>query len=331
MAVGSVLFIGGTGIISSACARRVVDSGYELSVLTRGNTAIRSVPCETQILRGDIRDPASARAALGDRRFDVVVDFVAFTEEHIRTDLQLFRERTGQYIFISSASAYQKPLRQLPITESTPLANPFWDYSRAKIACENLLNQAFRDDGFPVTIVRPSSTYDRTALPFLGGWTAIDRMRRGKPIVVHGDGTSLWVLTHHVDFAEAFVHLLGNPHAIGDTFHITGDEVQTWDQIFRTLGAAAGVEPELVHIASETIAAQKAEWGPGLLGDAAHSVIFDNSKIRRLAPGWNATIPFSRGAREIIDWYDADPSRQHPSAEDDAAFDALVKRARSRS
>jgi nucleoside-diphosphate-sugar epimerase len=324
MAAETVLFIGGTGKISSACAARAVQSGFDLTVLLRGETHDRPLPPEAQILRGDIRDPASVRSALGNRRFDVVVDFVGFTEEHVRTDIALFRGRIGQYVFISSASAYQKPLGHLPITESTPLANPFWQYSRDKIVCEEVLNRAYRDEGFPVTIVRPSSTYDRTSLPFLGEWTAIDRIRRGKPIVVPGDGTSLWVLTHHVDFAAAFVPLLGNPQAIGDTFHITGDEVQTWDQIFRTLGRAAGAEPAIVHISSDSIARAVPEWGPPLLGDAAHSVIFDNSKVRRLAPGWVATIPFTRGAREIIAWHDADPARQRVNPQDNAAFDALI-------
>ncbi|OZM77954.1 SDR family oxidoreductase [Pseudonocardia sp. MH-G8] len=321
----TVLFIGGTGKISSACVRLAVESGFEVAVLNRGHTATRPLPAGVESLTGDMRDPDSVRAAVGGRRFDVVADFIGFTPEHVSAAIDVFRGRAGQYVYISSASAYQKPIAHLPITESTPLANPFWQYSRDKIACEALLNAAYRDSEFPVTLVRPSSTYDRTSLPWLGGWTTIDRMRRGKPVVVHGDGTSLWVLTHHTDFAAAFVPLLGNPRAIGDTFHITSDEVQTWDQIFRTLGEAAGVEPKLVHIASERIAAAVPEWGPGLLGDATHSVIFDNAKVRRLAPGWVATVPFTRGAREILAWHDADPSRRPIDADADAACDALVE------
>ena len=324
--VTKVFFIGGTGIISSACVRRALAAGMEVTVLNRGTTLRRPLPDDVRVVVADIRDPGAVQSALDGLEFDVVVDFVAFTPEHVETDIKLFRGNVRQFVHISSASAYQKPLAQLPITESTPLANPFWEYSRDKIACEERLTAAYRDEGFPVTIVRPSSTYDRTALPFLGEWTAIDRMRRGLPVVVPGDGTSLWVLTHHDDFANAFVRLLGNPHAVGDTFHITGDEVQTWDQIFRTLAQAAGCEPHLVHIASDAIARHVPEWGPPLLGDAAHSVVFDNTKIKRLAPGWVADIPFVQGAAEMIAWRDEDPARRVPDPAADAAFDALVAR-----
>lgn len=320
----TALFIGGTGIISSACAQQAVDSGWELSVLNRGLTPSRPVPDGTELIVADVRDQDAVRGALADRQFDVVVNFIGFTPAEVEADVDLFQDRVGQYVYISSASAYQKPIRHLPITESTPLVNPFWQYSRDKVACEQVLMHEHREKGFPVTVVRPSSTYDRTSLPFLGGWTAVDRMRRGKPVVVHGDGTSLWVLTHHTDFAGAFVPLMGNPQAIGDTFHITSDQVQTWDQIFLTLGAAAGAEPTLVHIASESIAKAAPEWGPGLLGDAAHSAIFDNSKVARLAPGWAATTPFSQGAREMIAWRDADATRRRVDPDVDAAFDALV-------
>jgi nucleoside-diphosphate-sugar epimerase len=325
----SVLFIGGTGKISSACVRRSLERGDDVTVLNRHQTSERPLPADARVIEADIRDPDATRAALGARSYDVVADFVAFTADHVRTDIDLFAGRTGQYVFISSASAYQKPLGRLPITESTPLANPFWQYSRDKIACEDLLVAAYRQQGFPATIVRPSHTYDRTAVPVNGGWTVVERMRAGKPVVVHGDGTSLWVLTHHDDFARAFVPLLGHPQAIGDSFHITSDEVLTWNQIHEILAAAAGVEATLVHVASETIQEVLAEWGPGLLGDKAHSVIFDNSKIRRLAPGWDATIPFARGAREIIDWYDADPTRRDVDGKLDEAFDLLVARAQT--
>ncbi len=253
-----------------------------------------------------------------------MVNFVAYNADQVGSDIGLFAGRTGQYVFISSASAYQKPVAQLPIRESTPLVNPFWVYSRDKIAAEDRLLAEYRGHGFPVTIVRPSHTYDRTTIPLLGGWTAIDRMRRGQPVVVHGDGTSLWTLTHHADFARAFVPLLGRPQAIGDTFHITGDEAQPWNQIYTTLGRAAGAEPDLVHVASDQIARVVPDWGPGLLGDAAHSVIFDNSKVKQLVPGWNATIAWSEGAREIIEWFDADPTRRVVSAEAEARIDKLV-------
>lgn len=319
-----VLFIGGTGKISSACAQLAVDQGIDLYLLNRGQTS-RPIPDNLHILQGDIREPSSVEAALGDLKFDAVVNWIAFTPEHIRTDLALFRERTEQYVFISSASAYQKPLSGLPITESTPLANPFWEYSRNKIACEEMLMAAYREDGFPFTIVRPSHTYDRTMLPFNGGYTVIDRMRKGKPVVVHGDGTSLWVLTHHRDFAKGFVPLLGNNHAIAEAVHITSDELLTWNQIFTICAKAAGVEaPDLVYVPSSIIAAYDPAWGAGLLGDKAHSVVFDNSKVKRLAPGFAATTPFVRGAEEIMAWYDADPSRQVVDNAMDQTIDKLV-------
>ena len=319
-----VLFIGGTGKISSACSQLAVDQGIDLYLLNRGQTD-RPVPANLHHLTGDIRNPASARAALGDLRFDAVVNWITFTPDQVATDLELFRGRTKQYIFISSASAYQKPLSGLPITESTLLANPFWQYSRDKIACEEVLVRAYREEGFPFTIVRPSHTYDRTMLPFNGGYTVIGRMRAGKPVVVHGDGTSLWTLTHHRDFAKGFVPLLGNPHAIGESIHITSDELLTWNQIYLTCAEAAGVaHPQLVHVPSDLIAAYDPAWGAGLLGDKAHSVIFDNSKLKRLVPGFAATIPYAQGAREVLAWFDADPARHVMDAAMDATMDRIL-------
>ena len=305
-----VLFIGGTGIISSACGPRALAVGHDLTILNRGSTSIRPVPEGAEVLRADIRDADSIRAAVGDREFDVVVNFVAFTPEHVQSDVDLFTGRTGQYVFISSASAYHKPPRHVPVTESTPLHNPGWKYSNDKIACEELLLRAYRDNRFPVTIVRPSHTYDRTSLPIEGGWTQIDRMRRGLEVIVHGDGTSLWTLTHHTDFARGFVGLLGHTRAIGEAFTITGDDVLTWDQIYTLLGTAAGVQPRLVHVTSDEIAAVDPEWGVSLLGDKAHSMLFDNTKIKTLVPDFVATIPFEQGAREMVAWYDEDPARQ---------------------
>jgi nucleoside-diphosphate-sugar epimerase len=324
MASLSILFIGGTGIISSACAARAVEAGHDLTVLNRGRTPLRPLPEGARPLRADIRDPEAVRSALAGREYDVVVDFVAYTPEHVRTDVDLFAGRVGQYVFISSASAYQKPPARLPIVESTPLRNPYWAYSRDKIACEDVLVAAYRDSGFPVTIVRPSHTYDRTSVPLTGGWTAVDRMRRGLPVVVHGDGTSLWTLTHHTDFAKAFVGLLGRPQAIGDSFHITSDEVLTWNQIYAAMAAAAGVEPRLVHVASETIAAAEPRLAGPLLGDKAHSVIFDNTKVKALVPDYVATVPFSQGAQEIVEWYDAHPEHQVVDERTDALFDKLA-------
>lgn len=318
-----VLFIGGTGIISSACAPLAIEQGIDLYLLNRGQTS-RPVPEGAHILRGDIRDRDSVKRALGDMAFDVVVNWIAFTPEHIETDLELFRGKTGQYIFISSASVYQTPPVNLPVTESTPLDNPYWAYSQAKIACEDRLIRAYREEKFPVTIVRPSHTYDRTVIPFEGRYTAIGRMRQGKKVIVHGDGTSLWVLTHHQDFAKGFVGLLGNSHAIGEAFHITSDQLLTWNQIFEIVARAAGTEARIVHIPSDIIARFNPDWGAGLLGDKAHSMIFDNSKIKRIVPDYAATIPFSRGVEEIIAWYDADPARQVVDSALDRQMDEII-------
>ena len=326
MSALKVLFIGGSGVISSACSTVAVERSVDLYLLNRGSTSARPVPDGATVLRGDIRDSASARAALGDLSFDAVVDWVAFTPQHVQADVDLFRGRTGQYVFISSASAYQTPPERVPVTESTPLRNPFWQYSRDKIACEELLTSAYRETGFPATIVRPSHTYDQTSVPFDGGWTAVARMRQGKPVVVHGDGTSLWTLTHHLDFAQGFVPLLGHARTVGEAFHITSDDVLTWNQIARSLASAAGVEARLVHVPSDAIAAADPEWGAGLLGDKSHSMVFDNSKLRSVVPDYRATIPFEQGAREIVAWHDADPARQQVDARLDAVMDALVDR-----
>jgi nucleoside-diphosphate-sugar epimerase len=318
------LFIGGTGIISSASTRLAAERGIELYILNRGQSW-RPVPDEVTRLLGDIRDPNSARRAIGGLEFDVVVDWVAFTPEHVEIDLELFRGRTGQFIFISSASAYQTPPAGLPVTESTILDNPVWEYSRQKIACEERLVRAYREEKFPSTIVRPSHTYDRTLVPPHGGWTVVDRMRRGMPVVVHGDGSSIWTLTHHRDFAKGLVGLLGRDDTVGETFHITSDEWLTWDRIHHILARAAGVEAEIVHVPSEVISSYDRKWGESLLGDKTHSMVFDNSKIKRFVPDFAATIPFSRGAEEIIAWFDADPSRRTIDRELDSTMDRIIE------
>lgn len=303
-----ILLIGGTGVISTAVASRAVGLGHRVTLLNRGKTDQRPVPGAAEVLHADVRDAESVRAALGSRSFDAVADFISFTPDHVQAGIDQFRGRTGQYVFISSASAYQKPPARLPILESTPLRNPFWQYSRDKIACEELLMRAYREEAFPITVVRPSHTYDQTRLPTMGGWADIHRMRRGLPVLVHGDGTSLWTLTHAADFAVAFTGLLGRSQAIGDSFTITSDEFLPWDQVYRVLAAAAGApEPELVHVASETIAMHSPLLGPGLVGDKAHCVIFDNSKVKALVPEFRAEIPFARGARETVAWHDAHP------------------------
>jgi len=305
-----VLFIGGTGKISSACSQHAVDQGIELYLLNRGQTSARPAPKEAIILNGSIYDYVSAKQAIGDLKFDCVVDWIAYTPKDIENDLSLFTNRTEQYIFISSASAYQKPLQKLPITEATPLANPFWEYSRNKIECEERLMHAYREENFPITIVRPSHTYDKTMIPLKGGYTAVDRMKKGKKVIIHGDGTSLWVLTHHRDFAKGLVGLLGNKHAIGEAFQITSDELLSWNQIINIIANAAGTEPKIIHIPSDLIAAHDKQWGEELLGDKSTSVVFDNSKIKKFVPGFEAAIQFTQGAKEIMNWYNADPSRQ---------------------
>jgi nucleoside-diphosphate-sugar epimerase len=325
-----VLFIGGTGVISAAAAERAVAVGHQLTMLNRGNTVVRAIPPGVELLHADIRDTDSVRTALGDRSFDVVADFVAFTPDQVAADITQFTGRTGQYVFISSASAYQKPPARVPILESTPLRNPFWQYSRDKIACEDLLVSAYRGDGFPVTIIRPSSTYDRTRIVLTGGWTDIARLRAGRPVVVHGDGTSLWTVTHSSDLAKALVGLLGLPQAVGDSFTITSDEYLPWNTIYQLFAEAAGAPPpRLIHIASETIAAAAPELGPPLLGDRSHSVIFDNSKVKALVPEFVCTTPYATGVRDIVNWFDANPDQQVVDDHLDATFDRLIAAAQT--
>jgi nucleoside-diphosphate-sugar epimerase len=306
-----VLFVGGTGFISTAVSRMAVARGIELFHLNRGQRKAELVGVKS--LRADISNAEEARAVLADHQFDVVVDWIAYHPNDIERDLALFRGRTKQFVFISSASAYQKPPTHYVITESTPLANPFWEYSRNKIACEDRLLAEYRDNGFPMTIVRPSLTYDPQLPVALGGWgcyTFIYRLKRGKPILVHGDGTSLWVVTHAEDFARGFLGLLGNEQAIGHAFHITTDEVLTWNQIYTTIAEAAGIEPKLVHISSEDIIRVSPDHYGGLLGDKACSVVFDNSKIKTWVPGFQCTITFREGIRRTVAQFEADKSRQ---------------------
>ncbi|MGA2615229.1 MAG: SDR family oxidoreductase [Spirochaetia bacterium] len=308
------LFIGGTGLISSAVSRLAVERGIELTLLNRGQKGEFFPPGAHQIV-ADMGDLAAVRAALQDRSFDVVTDWIAFTPDQAARDIELFSGRTNQFIFISSASAYQKPPSNYLITESTPVANPYWQYSRDKIACEDLLMREHREKGFPITIVRPSHTYGVTQIPAAVGswnhpWTLVDRMRRGRKIVVPGDGTSLWTMTHNSDFAKGFVGLMGNVRAIGHTFHITSDEVLTWNQIYNLIGAAAGVRPDIVHLASDFIAAFNPEDLGGLTGDKANCGVFDNTKIKTFVPGYVATVPFAEGIRESVQWFEKHPERR---------------------
>jgi nucleoside-diphosphate-sugar epimerase len=320
-----VLFIGGTGIISSASSRLAVQKGIELVHLNRGTRA-PGFPGVRQI-KADIRDEKSTAEALQGEVFDCVVDWIAFTPDHIETDLRLFRGRTKQYIFISSASAYQKPLEHYLITESTPLVNPYWEYSRNKIRCEDLLMKEWKENGFPATIVRPSYTYNEQLIPFAvgGGYTLLDRMLKGKKIPLHGDGSSLWTMTHNSDFAKGFCGLLGNPYSIGQAFHITSDEVLTWNQIYRAIASAAGVQPKLVYLPSKKISEIDGPTGDSLLGDKSWSSVFDNTKIKRYVPGFLATTPFHEGIKATMSWFNADPKRQIVDLAMDRLMDKITE------
>jgi nucleoside-diphosphate-sugar epimerase len=322
-----ILFVGGTGIISTASTVLAANRGMDVTLLSRGQHTAE-LPSGVKTLVADVND-ASLAERLANESFDAVVDWVAFTPADIERDLKLFRGRTRQFVFISSTSAYQKPQTHYLMTESTPLANPYWDYSRNKIACEERLMQAYRDEGFPITIVRPSLTYGDTQVPLvLNSWqksyTAVDRMLRGQKMIVPGDGTSLWVVTHNTDFAKGLVGLLGHTQAIGQAFHITSDEVLTWDQLFRIVGAAVSVEPKLVHIPSDFIIACLPEKQGTLIGDKSVSVVFDNSKIKRFVPGYCATTSFAEGVRQSLAWFDAEPSRKQIDHQFSATLDRVI-------
>jgi len=304
-----VLFLGGTGNISTACVERALARGHHVGVLTRGH---RLSPPGVEAIVGDRDDPGALRRA-ADGRWDVVADFLAYTPAQVEKAVDAFAGRTGQYVFIGTAAAYDKRAARLPITEDAPLANPFWEYARLKIACEETVRRAHRDGRLPATIVRPSYTYGPTWIPSgFGGqdYTVVDRMRRGLPVVCHGDGTALWVMTHASDFAVAFVGLLGQPGALGEAFHITSDEVLTWEAIYETIARAAGAEARLVHVPSALIAALTPDKGGSLLGDKAQSTFFDNAKVRRLVPEFRAKVAFAEGIARSVAWFDADASRR---------------------
>jgi nucleoside-diphosphate-sugar epimerase len=297
-----VLFIGGTGVISSACSELCIEKGFELYLLNRSRS-FRTTPAETKVINADIRDLESCKAALANEKFDIVVDWIAYTEEHVKNDFDLFRDKTDQYIFISSASVYHKPPLKLPITEDTPLHNPFWNYSQGKIDCENYLMKVFSEENFPVTICRPSHTYDKTKIALYGGYTALSRMKNDKEVIVHEDGNTLWTLTSAKDFAKGFVGLIGNLKTIGQAYHITSDETLTWNQIAETIAHAAGVKLKIAHLPSEFISKYDSEWGCNLFGDKGYSTVFDNSKIKSAVPNFKATISYSEGIQEIIEWF----------------------------
>ena len=326
-----ILFLGGAGMIGSAAAAEAVGQGHQLTIVTRGEPR-RRVPPEARQLRADVHDAARLRDVLAGGSYDAVVNWVGFTPAQLDGHPELFAGLAGQYVFISTCSVFARPVPQLPITESSPRRQPVFGYARDKIACEEFLTDAYRggagqNRGLPLTIVRPFHTYDATVVPLLSGWTAIERMRAGRPVIVQGDGTSLWSLTHASDFARALVPLLGNGHAIGESVNVVSGDILTWDQIHLTLAAAAGVtKPVLAHRASEIIATEWPSWGEVLEHDFRHSMLFDTGKLTRLVPGFAPRVSFAEGARGIIEYHDGDPARRRVSADLDAAFDRLLAR-----
>ena len=326
-----ILFIGGTGLISSACSELAVQRGIELTILNRSQSSKYSAPQGARLLTGDVHaDPGLLSSLLAGEDFDAVVDWIAFTPADIERDIQLFRGQTGQFVFISSASAYQKPPANYLIREDhTPLENPHWEYSRNKIRCEERLMEAFRQEKFPVTIIRPSLTYGPSQIPLCGAswqqpYTAIDRMKRGQKMIVPGDGSSLWSLTWNADFAVGLVGLLGLDSALGEAFHITSDEVLTWNQIYREAGHALGLEPDLIHIPSDLIAAYNTGAVGDLIGDKANSCVFDNSKIKRFVPDFHCDVLWAEGVRRSIAWHEADPARQTIDAGMNRTWDTII-------
>ena len=327
------LFIGGTGTISAAIVRRLArDPQWEVWLLNRG-TRPDAVPEGVKQIIADINDEAAVARAIDGATFDAVCEFIGFTPDQVERDYRLFRGRTRQYIYISSASAYHKPPAGHVITEGTTLANPHWEYSRNKIACEEFLMRKYREEGFPVTIVRPSHTYDERSLPVgvhgnNGPWQVIERMRQGKPVIIPGDGTSLWTVTFNRDFAVGYTALMGNRRAIGEAFHITGDEVLTWNQIHGTIADALGVELKPYHVASDYLAAAGKKYGydfeGGLTGDKACCAVFDLTKLRRLAPDMRTAVPFHVGARISLEYMLSHPECQRPDPEFDAWCDRVI-------
>ena len=325
-----ILFIGGTGIISSACSNLAVARGHELFILNRSVSRKYPVPQDVTILQADIyAEEARVARLLADHRFDAVVDYLAYTVNDVERDLRLFRGKTDQFLFISSASAYQKPPQNHVITERTPLENPYWEYSRNKIACEDRLLFAYLEEGFPVTIIRPSHTYGLSQIPLAVSswqhpWTVIDRMKRGQKVIVPGDGTSLWVLTWNADFAKGLIGLLGNKKAIGEAFQITSDEVLSWNQIHLEAYRALGLEPNLISIPSDLIAAYDPPSLGSLLGDKANSMVFDNSKIKRFVPDYACEVTWAEGVRRSLAWFEAHPEFQTLDHEMNSGWDEII-------
>lgn len=323
------LFIGGTGTISSAITKQLLKEGCELYLLNRGNRN-EALPAGVNVLKADINNEELVSQLIENLEFDVVADFIAFEPAQLERDFRLFNGKTKQFIFISSASAYQTPLSDYRVTEGTPLSNPYWGYSRNKIACEDYLMKQYREHGFPITIIRPSHTYDERSIPLgvhgrKGSWQVAKRMLENKPVIIHGDGTSLWTMTHNSDFAKGFIGLMGNIHAIGESVHITSDETVTWNQIYEIIADALGVKLNAVHVSSDFLAASKEEdYRGGLLGDKANSVVFDNSKLKRLVPDFVATTRLDQGIKSTIENILAHPELQTEDLEFDSWCDKVI-------
>lgn len=325
------LFIGGTGTISTAISTKLLEEGHELWLINRG-TRNDALPAGAHIIKADIGNEEDVARKLGDQSFDVVADFIAYVPQQLERDHRLFKGKTKQFIYISSASAYQKPLSDYRINEGTPLANPYWGYSRNKIAGEDLLMKLYREEGFPITIVRPSHTYDNRSVPLgihgaNGSFQVIKRMMEGKKVLIQGDGTSLWTMTYNSDFAKGFVGLMGNIHAIGETVQIMSDESLTWNQIYQAIADALGVELKVCYVSSEFLASCcPAEWDlrGSLLGDKSNSVVFDNAKLKRLVPDYTATIRFDQGVRMAVDYVLSHPECQTEDAEFDRWCDSVI-------
>jgi nucleoside-diphosphate-sugar epimerase len=323
------LFIGGTGTISSAITRQLAAQGCELYLLNRG-TRNEGLPANVNTFQADINDEAHVSHLIRDLKFDVVADFIAFHPTDLERDYRLFHGKTNQFIFISSASAYQTPPSDYLITESTPLFNPYWEYSRNKIDCEQYLTKQYRNNGFPITIVRPSHTYDERSIPLgvhgkNGSWQVAKRMLENKPVIIHGDGTSLWTMTHNSDFAKGFIGLMGNIHAIGESVHITSDETVTWNQVYSVIADALGVKLNAVYVASEFLATcSKGDLRGPLLGDKSNSVVFDNSKLKRLVPDFVATTRFDQGIKQTVEYILSHPEYQREDREFDRWCDKVI-------
>lgn len=324
------LLIGGTGTISMAVTRLLAEKGWEVYLLNRG-TQKRELPQGVHVINADINDETDAAKKLNGMTFDTVCEFIGFVPGQLERDFRLFNGRTDQFMFISSASAYHKPVSDHIISERTSLANPYWEYSRNKIACEDLLMRMYRENGFPVTIIRPSHTYDERSVPLgvhgkNGSWQVIKRMLEGKPVIIHGDGTSLWTMTHNSDFAKGFVGLMGNVHAIGEAFQITSDETLTWDQIYHCIANALGVKLVPYHVSSDFLdAVSDYDFRGSLTGDKANSVVFDNEKLKRAVPGFKAEVRFDEGIRKTVEYVLEHPEYQREDPEFDRWCDKVIE------